>query len=200
MCKTIRTKEARRENTPGFLLAVSQKSGRRKTLDVRDCLPREDSFRAKGKEGKHTGQGFHLPSTLLPLPAFFLPSTLYPPLRDLSPQPSLPPGEREKGKKLGLTRRHEGTEKTGTAKRRATTRVAPTNATTAFRGQDALEWKVTLGFSHQGPYRFPSIRNHVSINGARAPRSSRRGQDALAPGGPLTPTSKKQPVFTGRSC
>ena len=30
----------------------------------RDCLPCEDSFRAEGKEDKHTGRGSLLPSTL----------------------------------------------------------------------------------------------------------------------------------------
>ena len=39
---------------------------------------------------------YRLPSHLYPPFIYRLTSTVYPPLRDLSPRPSLPPGEREK--------------------------------------------------------------------------------------------------------
>ena len=47
---------------------------RRKPGEVRDVLPREDSFRAEGSEELNIGRGYHLPSTLSPLPAYLLPS------------------------------------------------------------------------------------------------------------------------------
>ena len=84
---------------------------------------------------------YRLPSHLYPPFIYRLPSYLYPPFSDLSPRPSL---LKERGRKAGHrphteTRRHKGHKgKPETATRRATTRVAPTNASTAFRGQDTL--------------------------------------------------------------
>ena len=57
---------------------------RGETLDGRDCLPCEDSSRAKGKRKNIPGKGIFSRLTSTVYPHFFsrLPSTVFPPLGD----------------------------------------------------------------------------------------------------------------------
>ena len=77
-CYQLSAKTRRRKANPKATSPPGPaEAGRRKPVEVRDYLPREVSTRAGGKKERNIGQGFLLPSTLLPLPAFFLPSSLF---------------------------------------------------------------------------------------------------------------------------